>query len=296
MATGTSTTYEWWTTGLTMTAGTLGTTHEIVETRTIRRLDGTDFNTLSEWNNLKLEGVRPYVDQIGFGGSYWQSKCRCRSVTLERVDGRHVIARYVFNSIYSDSGGGGSTVNWLPTYTEYNTRLRAVQIWRTGANAPTNVDATTEIAGTNVNNGLEPLIQEIPQLAFKLRVNIDSSAGSVLNQIAAISDDIGKLNNATFYGFGAGTVLWEGVNCIPFQGMTEMYEVTADFLYDPWFHLSQVADVDPDGRVIQADSAAATGPGAKTVKWKRIARQTIDFNAIFASADSKTLAQTGWWP
>ena len=87
-------------------------------------------------------------------------------------------------------------------------------------------------------------------------------------------------------------MLCEGVTVSKTGAGTEYYEVIFEFLYDFWAHHEQVPTCTPDGRPTQG----STGPSE--VKWKRVGRDTADFNNIYGSpADAvlKNLIEKGYW-
>lgn len=296
MPTGNTLTYEWWLVNKTYNSAPLGQAQEVIETVIIRRRDLADLNFETMYASMLGEGALPGPDSDygGAGGTYFEN-LRCRSVSGEKQDSIHARVTIRWSSLYAGSGPGASGL-WLPVSTDYSTRLRPMQAWRRNWTAsPSNVNESAEIGGTNIVSAGEPITQEVPQLALRVRQTFDASVTGMLAAVAPNVDIVGKLNSDTFYGFVPGTVLCEGITATKIDGMMEHYEVVVDFLYDKFFHLSQVADCDPDGRIIFTD-AATPGKGPKTVKWKRISRDSAAFNSVFSSTDYRTIAQTGWWP
>lgn len=300
MPTGNSINYEWWLVSKTYSSTTLGQPHEVVETLMMRRRDLTDLNFGASLAGMIAEGALPQTDgDYGGATGTYMDTLRCRGVTAEKVDSIHCKVTVRWTTLYSDAGPGPTSPSglWLPASTEYTTRLRPMQAWRRSWSVnPSNIDESAEIGGTNINTNGDPITQEVPQLSFRVRQTFDSSVTSMLSAVAPNVDVVGRLNNDSFYGFVPGTVLCEGITATKIDGYTEMYEVVVDFLYDRFFHMSQMADCDVDGRVIPTDTTPTPGKGAKTVKWKRISRDTAAFNSVFSSAGYQTLAQTGWWP
>lgn len=295
---GNTTSYEWWIVNKVYQSGTLGTPHEVVETAIMRRRNGADLNFAAEYSTMLSEGAVPGPDALyGSSTGTYLDHLRCRSVTAEKVDSAHIKITVRYTGLYSDDGPGVLTPKaWLPASTEYTARVRPMQAWRRSWTVnPSNVDESAEIGGTNINTNGEPVIQEVPQLSFRVRLTLDASVTGMINAVQPNVDLLGRLNNDTFYGFVAGTVLCEGITATKLDIGTEYYEVIIDFLYDKFFHMSQVADCDIDGRVIPT-TAASPGKGAKTVKWKRISRTNGAFNSVFSDNAYKDLAQKGWWP
>ena len=91
----------------------------------------------------------------------------------------------------------------------------------------------------------------------------------------------------------AGYVICEGVSIV--RTTHEYYLVSFDFLFDPYAHHSQVAELDGDGKVKTA-TVGGVANAAADVRWKRLARTATDFNNIFASdATLKALVEKGYW-
>jgi hypothetical protein len=296
MPTGSTTNYEWWLVSKTHTTAPLGQPQEVVEVVVMRRRDLANLDFDASYAQMVSEGALPGPDKdYGSGTGTFMDNLRCRSVSAEKVDSHHIRVTVRWSSLYADAGPLASGL-WLPASTEYSTRLRPMQAWRRNWTvSPSNTNESAEIGGTNITTNGDPVTQEVPQLQLRVRQTFDASVTGMINAVAPNVDLVGRLNLTTFYGFVAGTVLCEGITATKIEGMTEHYEVVVDFLYDKFFHLSQVADCDVDGRLIPT-TASPPGNGAKTVKWKRISRDTAEFNSVFSSPDYKTLAQTGWWP
>ena len=298
MPTGNTATYEWWLKNKSYTTAPLGQAQEVVETVVIRRRDLAHCAFGAEYANMVAEGALPQPDaDYGSSTGTYLDYLRCRSVSGENQDALHAVVTVRWSSLCADAGPGPTATGiWLPASTDYSTRLRPMQAWRRSWSvSPSNIDESAEIGGTNVTRNGEPITQEVPQLQLRVRQTFDATVTALISAVAPNTDLVGRLNNATFYGFVAGTVLCEGITATKIEGMTEHYEVVVDFLYDKYFHMSQVADFDVDGRMIPT-TATPPGPGAKTVKWKRISRDTADFNTVFSSNDYRLLAQNGWWP
>jgi hypothetical protein len=296
MPSGNTTTYEWWLVSKTYQTAPLGQPQEVTETLIMRRRDLANLDFGAEYANMIAEGALPQPDHdYGASTGTFLDNLRARSVSGEKQDSIHARVTIRWSSLYADSGPGATGL-WLPASTDYSTRLRPMQAWRRNWTAsPGDYNESAEIGGDNIVTAGEPVTQEVPQLAFRVRQTFDASVTGMLAAVAPNVDIVGKLNSDTFYGFVAGTVLCEGISATKIDGMTEHYEVVVDFLYDKFFHLSQVPDCDNDGRIVFTDTIPP-GKGPKTVKWKRISRATAAFNSVFASTDYKTLAQTGWWP
>lgn len=307
MPTGSSASYDWWDTDLSLETATIGATSSITLMRIIRANNGAEINTYSEWGKLIDEGAVPTIDQeYNLGGS-WQQYMRCRSISVKKMTGRHIVATMQFSANLASRRIGGSDRLTYAMSTNYGSRLRQMEAWRnnwSSTNSPQTKyvnDRSNDIQGSlgvvsNIDPGGESVTMEVPQVSIRVRLNINASISPVIGALAPLRDLIGKYNAATFYGFPANSVLCEGFNVSQTPGQTEIHEVTIDFLHDSfWFH-SQTPDRDPAGRpILQAAGATPAGQGARTVRWVRLTRLTADFNTIFGSNEDKLLAQNGWW-
>jgi len=130
---------------------------------------------------------------------------------------------------------------------ESSTRVEAVDIWRTGATLPTNLNApglTTDIGGTSVDAAGVPVSGLVVQqeLTYTVRINFTNANQATVNSM------IGTRNSADFLGGTAGYVLFTGVRRSRIA--VDLYEVTYSFVWDGAAHLRQVpkrsADGDPE--------------------------------------------------
>ena len=67
---------------------------------------------------------------------------------------------------------------------------------------------------------------------------------------------VGKRNNSSWQGFGAGSVLFTGVNID--HTRDGMNEIEFNLSWDRWYHLRQVPARDDEGNVIVDGSATPT--------------------------------------
>jgi len=291
MPSGTSTNYEWNDIQLSVTRGTHNTPHDISLVRIVRRKNQADINPITDWAGLESESVIATVDQAYTNGGTWHAFARCRSVNITKESGTQLRVVMQFNSVATYREG----ILLFPAYTTYSTRARQLELYRREwTTNPSDVLTTADIGGINTAPGGDPMIGEIAQVLIRANLTINASSVGVVSYVAPLRDLVGKVNSASFYGFGAGTVVCEGFAVNPVAGMTEIHDVTVDFVYDPYFHAVQVPDREADGRPV-LNGAGVANPGAKVVKWTRQSRATADFNTIFADANIKTLAQNGWW-
>ena len=146
---------------------------------------------------------------------------------------------------YTDDAQSETAANFAKI--ESSTRVEAVDIWRTGATLPQNLNApglTTDIGGASVDAAGVPVSGLVVQQELTYTVRTDFTNA---NQ-ADVNAMIGKRNSDDFLGGTAGYVLFTGVRRSRIA--IDLYEVTYTFVWDGAAHLRQVpkrsADGDPE--------------------------------------------------
>ena len=282
-------------TSKTSNAGPYGSESTIDVVCTVYREDGATIDITSEAEAMITENVFT-AREASWGtvaGYSWEQFCNCRSYTLSQVSGKLIKVSMHFSTLYFvDPTSSGTLRYQLPAMSEYTARQRTTKVYRTGWSTPPpptlNVSAS-EIGGSNVVGGSTAIDMLVPQVSIRVRATQDSSVTSML-QATTLANYMGKLNSVAFMGAAIGTVLCEGVTVSKTGAGTEYYEVIFEFLYDFWAHHEQVPTCTPDGR----PSQGSTGPS--TVYWKRVGRDSADFNAIYSGdAVLKNLIEKGYW-
>ena len=188
--------------------------------------------------------------------------------------------------VLDDAGGklwtGTVSYEWSVSDTndfvslDMNTSMSFVDVYRMGADFPTNVDnpGDNNINGTPMDACGEPVSAPLFQQELTL-VNIKST-----NQATAIIGSIGKRNSASFLGADPGYVLFTGASSRR-VGIAK-YEITYKFLWDGAKHLRQIAARDVDGQPLLT-VGAATQASASTVYARQPFPSTSDFTALSLS-------------
>jgi len=274
----------------------LGDEHLITQVLLVEKKNGGLIDPITETELMIDEGVIPVVNQpysvTGLSGYSWQQFARFRGYEMEIIEARKLRVSLRWSSLYTPNPTSTTTLTYsLPSSTEYNTVVRAAQIYRTGWTTPppaaSNATAA-DIGGTYVAGNTFGQTMDVPQVRIRMRFTLDASATSMLTNATKLSSYGGTMNNATFAGAAAYSMICEGVNVVKTFG--EYYEVVFDFLYDPWFHHSQVAAVAADGRPDRS------GADLARVDWKRLPRTLTDFNNIYGGdVPLKTWTEKGWW-
>ena len=281
-------------TSKTSNAGPYGSESTIDVVCTVYRTDGATIDITSEAEAMITEKVFT-AREASWGtvaGYSWEQFCNCRSYTLSQVSGKLIKVSMHFSTLYFVDPTSTSTLRYqLPAMSEYTARQRTTKVYRTAWSVvpPPGSNASADIGGTNVVGGSTAIDMLVPQVSIRVRATQDSSVTSML-QATTLANYMGRLNSAIFMGAPIGTVLCEGVSVSKTGAGTEYYEVIFEFLYDFWAHHEQVPTCTPDGR----PKLTSTGPSE--VKWKRVGRDSADFNAIYASDTVlQNLIEKGYW-
>jgi hypothetical protein len=283
-------------TSKTSNAGPYGSESTIDVVCTVYRTDGATIDITSEAEQMITDKVFT-AREASWGtvaGFSWEQFCNCRSYTLSQVSGKLIKVSMHFSTLYFVDPTSSGTIKYqLPAMSEYTARQRTTKVYRTAWSVvpPPLSNASADIGGTNVVGGSTAIDMLVPQISIRVRATQDSSVTSML-QATTLANYMGKLNSVAFMGAPIGTVLCEGVSVSKTGAGTEYYEVIFEFLYDFWAHHEQVPTCEPTGRPLQG----STGPSE--VKWKRVARDSANFNDIYGSpADPvlKNLIEKGYW-
>ena len=174
----------------------------------------------------------------------------------------------------------------LPVSTEWEANERVVQAFRTGAfTTPTaNLNSTTDIGGTKIDEGGKPVELRIPATDFKVSLIVDTTQHTMVGIYDDISLVRGTWNNAAFLHWNANEVYCTGASVSHIRD--EFYRITYAFKWDQWKDLVQEAVRDGEGYVI-GDGATHAG----TVLWRSQVRGTANHNLIFDPQPNPTVAK-----
>lgn len=268
----------------------LGGVNEITTTVAVRRIDNAFINIDTEVSAIQNENHIPRLDQVyasPAAGMLWERYAVCRNISHRLIaGGKAVVFTCVFATQWQEDPNVLGTFI-LPSRTDYVARIRSTNIYRTGWSvAPSNTNASSDIGGTAVSTGTAAKSEQVPQLQIRISLTSDAFTNP-MTQVATLSSDfMNKINSAAFAGFPAGTLICEGFTVQKNGNGLNFYDVVYEMLYDQWFHLEQVCDTDEKGYPILNSSQAP-----KVVKWKRVARDTKDFNDLFNVAGT---LDTAW--
>ena len=293
---GAGTVYSWNDRVLDQRVAALGAESEIIVSRIIQKQNGGSINAVTEYEAMVTDGALPIVDYDAYGAlGSWHQFCRARSVTVRLLEGgKAVDAQISFRTKYIISPCSTTTpITMLPAQFSFVTASRNLKLHRmswTTSPPTTSTNSTGDIGGTSVTgaDGFESV--QIGQVRIRLRATQDASVVPLDTAATTLTNYANTTNNASFCGFPAYSLICEGVNLEKEQG-TEFYEVVFEFLYDKFFHFSQVATIDADGRPKMTTSGQLS-----EVKWMRLPRTATDFNNIYDGDTAlKSYVEDGWW-
>jgi len=286
-----TTTFTYGTVGFSAQAGEYREESTITERRHLVRNDGTAFDILKDTVLAEVEGALPRRGDPALAsgtGVTWQQFARFRGYTVEQLpNASGAMFTLTWSTMYVLSEP--STYYTIGESVEFQSINRSMRIYRTGwaTNPPAASDASADIGGTATQGLGDSNVWPVNQCRIRMRFIQDATATQIVTSAANLSSYNNTRNSATFLGCAARSLICEGVTFNPIKH--EFYEVTFDFLFDPFFHHEQVPDLAPDGR----PDRVSTGP--KTVKWKRLPRTETDFNNIYGgSAELKAIVERGY--
>ena len=293
---GSGSTYEWTDRVLDQRVAPLGGESEINIVRIIRRQDGGQLDPVTSYEAMVTDGALPIVDYDTYGSvGSWHQFTRARSVQVQALENYSAVqATISFRTKYVISPCSTETaITMLPAQYSFVTASRNLKLHRISwsTNPPTtSANTTGDIGGTSVTgaDGFESY--QVGQVRIRLRATQDASVVPITSAATALTNYSNTTNSAAFLNFPAYSLICEGVNIEKEPG-SEFYEVIFEFLYDKFFHFSQVATIDADGR-----PKMTSGGQLSEVKWIRLPRTSTDFNNIYAGdLDLKSYAENGYW-
>lgn len=294
---GTGSIYQWNDRVLDQRETPIGSESEILVSRIITKIDGSDLDVISEYEAMIADGALAILDYDDYGAvGSWHQFVRARNQQVRKLEGgKAAEAQISFRTKYVISPCSGETpITMLPASFQFVTASRNLKLHRTGwTTSPptTSSNVSAEIGGQSVTgaDGFESV--QVGQVRIRLRVTQDATVVPISTAASTLVSYSNTISNATFCGFPAYSLICDGINIEKQEG-SEYYDVTFEFLYDKFFHFVQVATLDADGR-----PKMTTGGELLEVKWKRMSRTATDFNNIYAGDTAlKNYVEKGWWP
>jgi hypothetical protein len=314
-----STLYKSWRKDNSVRFGTIWDVHTISETYHVERVDG---------NPLKPNDISAIIFETGAGapvvpgiddpyqfptgsiGTTWMESAVVRAINWRVNEGRGLSASVEYSTRYFEADaakgmtgediGAATTLArglFLPCMCLPIFQTRSMKRYR---DSPGLTDPLPgiDISTSDIGGVRKELDQEVRQIGLKLRFINDAGTISMLGtptvdgMVDVAQACIGYKNSADFLGRAAGSLYCSGCTVNHLEG--EFYEFVLEFLYDEYFHHSQVVKKASDGRPdVVANNYAE-------VKWSRTVRGGVNFNDIWPSGDlGKSLKYQAfagrWW-
>jgi len=199
----------------------------------------------------------------------------------------------IYNSEYrwaNITSGGGTSAMHLPPQVEFTSGERMTTVYRNASwttSPSANLNTTADIGGTKVDQAGKGVPVRVSTMDIKISLLLDTSQAATTGSLVSLYDDMtavqGRWNSVKFLHWGIGSVycLSADVNHV----RDEYYRTTYVFRWDRWSDCEQICELDADGYPF------LVGGQAKTVFWKSLARDTVDFNLIFDTQNDPTLAK-----
>lgn len=246
----------------------------------------------------RLEAGVHTVNQVA---NAWLKHLICRSVTVEPARERPytwiVRARYT-----TEKFPWSATDGWGAEYVK-QTRVigsRTVAMYRQksgGSFFPSNGDVTfppsTDLGGTKVDINGNPRRYQVAQQQVVVE-NIRDRTKTDSQTVSADDPDwatilttfINKRNSTSFLGWAAGSVLCTGITATL---DSEVWRISATFLFDDWYHLEQVPVAYPNGAPILAVGATVAGEAqqqSNKVVWFQPYPDKAEFANLYGSVSA----------
>ena len=231
----------------------------------------------------------PYPDGPGATAEKWQPYALLRSVNWEHASGGATFTleyttRYFWTKVAKGMAPTEELISNATTQTEGaflhasvtpTIRTRSMQQLRDNPSM-TAPNASNNKSSTDIQGDPKRKSVDVRQVNLRLRLVIDCESSSIDELTGIIQDYVGKKNTALFLGYGAGQLVCDGGSISNLE--YEMYEIVMDYLWDEYYHHSQVPEVGADGRALMI------GADYADVRWTREVRTGVDFNDIWPAA------------
>jgi hypothetical protein len=301
-----STLYKSWRTSETVRFGTIWDNHTISQTWHVERVDGNALKP-NDISGILFEtgsgapvipGIDdPYYFPTGGLGTSWMESALVRSVTFRGMEGKGLGVQVEYATRYFEANaakGMASNVEDFASATTLAKGLflpcqvlpiftsRSMQRYRDNPGM-TSPSASLDVSSGDIGGALKEIDEDVRQVGLKLRFINDANSLSMLGTpsvdglVDVAEACIGYKNSAAFLGRPIGALYCSGATVNHLEA--EFHEFVLEFLFDQYFHHSQIVKKASDGRPQMNNDNYAE------VKWARTARGGVDFNDIWPSGD-----------
>jgi hypothetical protein len=231
----------------------------------------------------------PYPDGPGSTAEHWQTYALLRSANWEHASGGasctlEYTTRYFWTKVAKGMAPGSEVLAnatkqdegaFLHASVTPTIRTRSMQQLRDNPSM-TAPNASNDKSGTDIDGDPKRKSTDVRQVALRLRLVIDCESAGIDELTGIIQAYVGKKNTAQFLGYGAGQLVCDGGSISQLE--FEFFEIVMDYVWDEYYHHSQVPEVGADGRALMI------GADYADVRWAREVRSGVNFNDIWPIA------------
>lgn len=305
----TTTNFRVWQTSYAQTNTDLGGMNEMTETFIIEKVGGTTSNHTEvqfdrdDYYLMAAQAVTPDIGQLyavwnpdAEDTRSWHKYARCRGFAISPLPDGRASLNVSWSTYYTanpDSVLSEPSVPFvvLPGSIEAVAGTRQMELYRTGWSTQplgTFDDSGADMGGTAVAFGRRGIPMEVAQTKLRVRLVKDSTRADADMESCIEyfgNNMVGTRNSAYAFGFTTGRLVCLGFNVVKMEN--EFYEIIAEFMFDKFNEHQQVPTFDAQGEPIVNNTNNVTD-----VRWKRVARDSFDFNEIFYVSLSPTVINT----
>jgi hypothetical protein len=236
----------------------------------------------------------------------WQKDAECLGHAFNSLQGGRVQVVHTFSTRLRNDPKDNTALTVtlrLPTSAEYQAGTRQTETFMmrpwTIQPQPSGSGSTGHIGGTAAIGGSKQgMIEDVPIVNINVRTVKDANEMNKASLARYFSKYINTYNEPAFFGFSAGTLLYNGYNIIDLEG--SLYEVIHNMTYDGLFFNDQVPQMAGDGLPVTANN----GTQLSDVRWVRPQKSSFDFKDIFFTgnipgynfdAAGMSFAEKGYW-
>lgn len=303
-----STLYKAWRLSYDASIGDIWDVHKLTERWHIERVDGQPMKPNDIPNVLFETGAGapvipdicdPYQFPTGGLGTTLLESMLVRSHQWSQPDGKGLQVTINYETRYFEANAARGINGYdpsagtvlarglflpcelLPVFMSRNTRLYRDPV-------TTSPPAGLDITAADIGGAAKEIDVDVKQIGFKLRMVIDANSLPIAGYpvasngvVGVISAYLGKKNSVSFFNYPAGSLVCSGATLNHLE--SEFYEIAMEYLYDEYFHHSQMPAKASDGRPEMETVSGVTK--IKTVYWTRPVRGAVNFDDIFPAGD-----------
>lgn len=303
-----STLFRSWRKSYNLTIGDIWDVHRLTETWHVEKNDGNALKPNDVATILFETGAGapvipdigdPYFYPTGGLGTTMLESMLVRSHQWSQPGGKGIDVTINYETRYFETnvakGMSGNNIAaattltrglFLPAQTLPIFMSRNIRLYRDNPGM-TSPSMTLDKSSSDIGGDAKEIDQDVKQIGLKVRLVVDSNSlpmvgntnagGLIKGMVEVAYACLGYKNSAVFLNNPIGTLVCTGANINHLE--SEFFEFALEFLYDQYFHHSQMPEKASDGRIDMLNNKA------KTVYWTRPVRGAVDFNDIWPAGD-----------